>query len=338
MTKLVRQVYLDNAATTRLDPAVLECMLPYMRERYGNPSSTHSLGVTARAGVEDARRIVAEILGVSPGNIFFTSGGTEANNWAIIGMLMVDGMKHVITSLLEHVSVLHPVQALAQQGRIEVSYVPVKDNGELDYNALTSLLQRHPKSLVSLMHGNNEIGNMSDLYVIGALCREYGALFHTDMVQTLGYHAIDLSKLPVDVCSGSAHKLHGPKGVGLIYVRDRALVEPFLRGGMQERGFRAGTENVAGIVGFAKALMIASNGRKYCVDYLERLKKHMIDRLQVVVPAAVYHGLCGDLTKSLCTILSVGLPSLVDRETLLLNLSMGGVLASGSSACVSGGG
>ncbi len=333
-----KHVYLDNAATTRLDPIVLESMLPYMKGLYGNPSSTHPLGNIAKAGIEGVRRTITDILGGGQGHIFFTSSGTEANNWAICSTLEGNGIEHVITSPIEHVSVLEPLKVLERVGKVTCNYIALDSSGQVQYDSLIALLKKYPKALVSLMHGNNEVGNLIDLYRVGSICREYGrgAIFHTDMVQTLGNYVVNLEGLPVDICTGSAHKLHGPKGVGFVYIRDGVLLGSLLYGGVQERGLRAGTENVAGIIGLGKCLEVAYEGRDKNVAYLLALKRYMMQELGKKVSGILYNGLCAHDSNSLCTLLNIGLPIGVDQETLLLNLAIQGVFASSGSACMSG--
>lgn len=332
-----KQVYLDNAATTRLDPNVLEAMLPYMQELYGNPSSTYLLGNTAKTAIEEVRRSIMDRLGASEGDVFFTSSGTEANNWAIAGTVEAHAIQHVITSPIEHESVLQPIQKLVQRGIVTCSYVGLDALGQLEYNSLIALLEKYPKSLVSLMHGNNEIGNLTDLYRVGSICKKYGAIFHTDIVQTLGNYFFCLKDAPIDICTGSAHKLHGPKGVGFIYVNPYVRLSALLHGGMQERGLRAGTENVAGIVGLGRALEIATKNRSDHFAYLQNIKFYMIQELQNDIPTIKFHGLCNNSSKSLCSLLNIGLPlQNLDNEMLIFKLSIQGISASRGSACMSG--
>jgi len=335
--KKSKQVYLDNAATTQLDPKVLEAMLPYMQEQYGNPSSTHSLGNRAKTAIEDVRRAIMDRLGTSKGNIFFTSSGTEANNWAIAGTVERHAIQHVITSPIEHESVLQCIKRLVHTRNTTCSYVDLDKLGQIKYDSLITLLEKYPKALVSLMHANNEIGNLTDLYHIGSICKKYRAIFHTDTVQTLGNYLLDLKNLPIDICTGSAHKLHGPKGVGFIYVNNNVQLNALLYGGMQERGLRAGTENVAGIVGLGKALEIAMENRSEHFSYLQNLKSYMIKKLQKAIPSIKFHGLCNHSSKSLCNLLNIGLPLQgLDSETLMFKLTIQGISASKGSACMSG--
>ena len=251
------KVYLDNAATTRLDPEVLEAMLPVMADHYGNPSSIHSYGRAARSLIERARKSIAGILNAAPAEIFFTSGGTEADNTAIRSSIETLGLKHAITSRIEHHAVLHTLEHLQKTGQIELSFVNIDADGVVDLVHLESLLQSHSRSLVSLMHGNNEIGNLLDLNVAGEICKKYDALFHSDTVQTMAHYRHDLQELTANFIVGAAHKFHGPKGVGFLYVRPGTKIYPYLHGGAQERNMRGGTDYVYGLVGVGLALELA---------------------------------------------------------------------------------
>ncbi len=250
----MKHVYLDNAATTPMDDRVIEAMLPFMRGQFGNPSSVHSHGREVRTAIEKARKKVAELIHASPSEIFFTSGGTEADNTALVCGIESHGISHAITSPLEHHAVLHTLEMLAKKGQVQLSLLDVNEQGEIDLQQLEELLKKNPKSMISLMHGNNEIGNLNDLERIGTMARAYDAFFHSDTVQTMGHYAHDLSQLPVDALVAGAHKFHGPKGVGFLYVRKDKKIHPFIHGGAQERNMRGGTENVIGIIGLAKAL------------------------------------------------------------------------------------
>ena len=251
------KVYFDNAATTALDEEVFEAMKPYMLQHYGNPSSTHAHGREVRAGIEYARKQIASLLQTSPGEIIFTSGGTEADNTFITCSVEALGLEHIITSPIEHHAVLHTVQHMASAGKVKLHYVDLDETGCIDFDHLTALLKAHPKALVTLMHANNEIGNVYDIARIGELCEEYDAVFHSDTVQTMGHFPHDLSQLKVHGIVGSAHKFHGPKGAGFMYISRQKKIKPLIHGGAQERNMRGGTENVYGIIGLAKALEIA---------------------------------------------------------------------------------
>jgi cysteine desulfurase len=331
------KVYLDNAATTAMDDRVIEAMLPFMRNHYGNPSSVHSFGREVRTAIERSRKKVAELLNATPAEIFFTSGGTEADNTAIVCGIESHGITHAITSPLEHHAVLHTLEVCEKKGHIKLSILDVNEKGELDMNQLEELLKANPKSLVSLMHANNEIGNINDLNQIGSLAKEYGAFFHSDTVQTMGHYVHDMKSLPVDAIVAGGHKFHGPKGSGFLYVKKDKKIHPLIHGGAQERNMRGGTENVIGIIGIAKALEIAYEDMAEHQVHVEAIKKHFIQSLTQEIPGVEFNGLSGDLDKSLYTVLSVSLPpSEANSGMLLFNLDLEGVSASGGSACSSG--
>jgi cysteine desulfurase len=330
------KAYLDNAATTRLDPEVLEAMLPLMTEQFGNPSSIHSHGRVVRSAIERARKTVAELLNAAPAEIFFTSGGTEADNTAIRSSIETFGLTHAITSPLEHHAVLHILEHLAKQGAVQLSLLEVDRQGRPNLEQLEELLRTRPRSLVSLMHGNNEIGNLLELQQVGTLCHEYKALFHSDTVQTMGHYPHDLQQLETDFIVGAAHKFHGPKGVGFLYVRPGSKIQPFVHGGSQERNMRGGTENVYGIVGLAKALEIAYRDMADHRRHIEQLKEQMKQQLLEKIPGVTFNGLSADLDQSLYTVLSVSLPPSDLNDMLLFNLDIAGISASGGSACASG--
>lgn len=328
--------YFDNAATTPLDPEVLAAMMPFLSQHYGNPSSLHGPGRQVRAALENARKTVAHLLGAAPAEIAFTSGGTEADNAAIFGSVRALGLRHAITSPLEHHAVLHPMQALAQTGEVALSYVHHDAQGRLDLAHLDELLAAHPRSLVSLMHGNNEIGNLNDIEAIGALCARHDAIFHTDTVQTMGHYRHNVQALQNHFLVGAAHKFHGPKGVGFLYTRPGTPVVPFMHGGSQERNVRAGTENVYGIVGLAKALEIAYRDMAAHRAHVQALKDRFIGQLRARVADVQFNGCSADADQSLYTVLSVSLPPSAISEMLLFNLDISKIAASGGSACTSG--
>ncbi|HNJ89943.1 MAG TPA: cysteine desulfurase family protein, partial [Chitinophagales bacterium] len=278
---MTMRVYLDNAATTALDPQVLETMLPFLQQHHGNPSSIHSFGRETRAAIEKARKQIAKILNVSPGEIFFTSGGTEANNMALQCSVRDLDVKHIITSPIEHHAVTHTVEALQSEGKIILSYVNILPDGSIDYAHLEQLLQLpNGKTLVSLMHANNEIGVLLDMEKVSAMCIQYHALFHCDTVQTLAHYPLDLQATKVTFISCAAHKFHGPKGVGFIYINGDAAIKPLIHGGAQERNMRAGTENLYGIIGLAKALEIAYQELDTTRAHITALRTHMAKRLR----------------------------------------------------------
>lgn len=332
-----KRVYLDNAATTAMDERVIEAVIPYMSMYYGNPSSVHSHGREVRTAIERARKKVAELLNATPGEIFFTSGGTEADNTALVCSIETHGIKHAITSPTEHHAVLHTLEKLHEKGRVELSLLEVNEQGEINVDQLTSWLKAHPNALVSLMQANNEIGNLNDLEQIGNICKEHGAFFHSDTVQTIGHFPHDLKKLPVDAIVAGGHKFHAPKGSGFLYVRKEKKIKPFIYGGAQERNMRGGTENVIGIVGIAKALELAYEDMSGHRHHIETLKKRFIEGLNKEISGISFNGLSADMEKSLYTVLNVSLPpSEENRGMLLFNLDLHGISASGGSACSSG--
>lgn len=330
----MNRIYLDNAATTPLDPEVLQTMLPYMQTHFGNPSSIYSYGRETRLAIENARKTVAKLLGCKPGEIFFTSGGTESNNTAIAASLRDLGCRHIISSPIEHHAVLHTVEFYGKENEVTVSYVQLKEDGQVDYEDLENQLKNSKeKCLVSLMHANNEIGVMLKMKKVGALCERYGAIFHSDCVQTVGHYPLDLNKIFIHFISAAGHKFHGPKGTGILYVSDRVSVKPFIHGGGQERNLRAGTENVYGIVGFARALEIAmANYERDCV-YIQGLKDYMKEQLQQKIADVHFH--C-TAPQTLYSVLSACFPKTEKSEFLLMNLDIHNICASGGSACSSG--
>lgn len=331
----MNRIYLDNAATTRLDPEVLDAMLPLMTESFGNPSSIHAHGREVRAAVEKARKTIAGLLNTSPSEIFFTSGGTEADNTAIYGSVESLGVKHVISSPIEHHAVLHTLEFLEKQGKIKLSLLDIDSAGVIDYNQLEDLLRRNPNSLVSLMHGNNEIGNLLEIERVGEICQNYQAVFHSDTVQTMGHYRHDLQKLAIDFIVGAGHKFHGPKGVGFLYINARNRINPFIHGGAQERNMRGGTENIYGIVGIAKALEIAYREMDEHRKQIEKLKSRLIGRMKNI-EGVTFNGLSANLDKSLYTVLNVSFPPNEDNDMLLFNLDIARISCSGGSACASG--
>jgi cysteine desulfurase len=333
---MTKKIYLDNAATTPIDPAVLEVMMPYLTDFFGNPSSIHAHGRKVKSAIENARKTVASLLNTSPGEIFFTSGGTEADNTAITQSVATLGVKHVVSSRLEHHAVLHTLEHLAQHGKIKLTLLENDSQGILDIDSLPRILEKEENSMISLMHGNNEIANLLDLERVGNIAREYGAFFHSDTVQTMGHYKFDLQALPVDFIVGAAHKFHGPKGVGFLYINASNKISPFIHGGAQERNMRGGTENLYGIVGLAKALEIANAELLHHQAYVKGLKSKMIQLLQEKIPAVQFNGNSAAVEESLYTVLNVSFPEHADNEMLLFNLDIEGVSCSGGSACSSG--
>lgn len=329
------RIYLDNAATTRIDSEVIEAMLPWMTEQYGNPSSIHGHGRVVKSAIEQARKTVAGLLNTSPSQIFFTSGGTEADNTAIVCSIENYGLTHAITSPLEHHAVLHTLAYLAKAGKIKLSLVNIDQKGHVDLAHLEELLRSNSRSLVSLMHGNNEIGNLLDLNLVGNLCEQYNAIFHSDTVQTVGHLRHDLKNLKTNFIVGAAHKFNGPKGIGFLYVNN-IKIHPYIHGGSQERNMRGGTENVYGIVGLAKALEIAYRDMDTHRTHLESLKKRMIEGFREKIEDVRFNGDCENLERSNYTVLNVSLPSSDINDMLLFNLDIAKISASGGSACSSG--
>jgi cysteine desulfurase len=327
-------IYLDNAATTRLDDEVIEAILPYMREHFGNPSSIHSYGRVTRAAIEKSRKAIASVLNAAPAEIFFTSGGTEANNMALTRTIADLGITHAITSPTEHHAVLHTLEVLAHDGKIKLSIVNLDEKGGVDMNHLEELLSNNSRSLVSLMHANNEIGTRIPLKTIAEMVKKHNGIFHTDTVQTMGHYALDLNEIPIDFLSCAAHKFHGPKGVGFIYIRSGTGIQPFIYGGAQERNMRGGTENLYGIIGLAKALEIAYRDLHEHETHIKGLKNYMISRLNEVIPGVSYNGDISD--DSLYTVLNVSFPPSSVGDMLLFSLDINGIAVSGGSACSSG--
>ncbi len=331
----IQRIYFDNAATTSLDPEVLEAMMPYLTEKFGNPSSIYSYGRESRLGIENARKTVAKILKAHPAEIFFTSGGTESSNTAVLAAVRDLGCKHIITSPVEHHATLHTVKYLAKTGEATVSYVHILRDGHIDIKHLEALLSATgPKCLVTLMHANNEIGNMMDLHQVGTLCRSHGAVFHSDTVQTVGHYPFDLANTPVDFITGASHKFHGPKGVGILYINEDIKIEPMVHGGSQERNMRAGTENLYGIVGFARALELAQTNHEKDRAYIGGLKTYMAEQLVKHIPGVTFNG--DYAGQSLYTVLNVSFPKTDKAEMILFNLDIKHICASGGSACTSG--
>lgn len=329
------KVYLDNAATTPLAPEVINVMTAAMQENYGNPSSIHAHGREVKTIVEKARKSIAHLLKASPSEIFFTSGGTEADNMAIVRSIMDLGITHAITSPIEHHAVLHTLEEQEKLGAIQLDFVRIDENGNPDLAHLRELLAKNPRTFVSLMHANNEIGNITDLQAVSELCKEFNAIFHSDTVQTMGHYPIDLSSLSIDFITGAPHKFHGPKGVGFLYINGKNKIKPLLYGGAQERNMRGGTENVYGIVGTAKALELCYEHMEEHHTHIQDLKSYMKESLLREIPDVRFNGNV-DEDNSLYTVLNVSLPCTDIADMLLFSLDIAGVSASGGSACSSG--
>lgn len=331
----MNRIYFDNAATTPLDKEVLDAMLPYMTEKFGNPSSIYSYGRESRMAIETARKTVAKILNAHPAEIFFTSGGTESSNTAICSSVRDLDCKRIITSPIEHHATLHTVEYLHCRGEAELSFVNVLPSGHIDIEHLKTLLAAsEEKCLVTLMHANNEIGNILDIHTVGEICKLHGAIFHSDTVQTIGHFPFDLRNTPVHFITGAGHKFHGPKGVGILYINENVKIKPHIHGGSQERNMRAGTENLYGIVGFAKALELATKNHEEDSKHIKGLKLYMMEQLSKNIPGASFNG--DPLGKSLYTVLSASFPKTEKSEMILFNLDIANICASGGSACTSG--
>jgi len=332
-----KPIYFDNAATTPIHPLVWEEMKPYFENFTANPSSIHSHGRQAKVAVEKARKTVATLLNTSPAEIFFTSGGTEADNTVLQSAVLYGGRKVIITSPLEHHAISHTAEAWEKLGMVKLAWVRVNDMGDVDLDHLEELLQLHgSQALVSLMHGNNEIGNLLDLEKVGNMCRQYGALFHSDTVQTMGHFVHNLKELPIDFLVGAAHKFGGPKGIGFLYVRAGVVCHPLLHGGAQERNQRGGTENVYGMIGLAKALEISYAEMEAHQRHVKELKQYFIDQLKANFPDVLFNGRSGEVDNSLYTVLNVRFQNIQDGDMLLFQLDIEKISASGGSACSSG--
>lgn len=332
-----KTIYFDNAATTKLREEVVDVMSEVLRDNFGNPSSSHSYGRSSKSVIEQCRKDIAAHFNVSAGEIIFTSGGTEADNLALRSAARDLKITHFITSKIEHHAVLHTLDQLKAEYDISISYVKLLNDGSIDLKHLENLLQEHPKSMVSLMHVNNEVGNLLDIEAVAQLCTAYEALFHCDSVQSVGHYEIDLSKVKVDFMAASAHKFHGPKGVGFAFVRKDSGLKPLIFGGEQERGFRAGTESIHNIVGLEKSLRLAYENLDEEKEYIKGLKKHFIESVSREIPEIVFNGCSGDLYKSTYTVVNVALPVSADKAGMLLfQLDLKGIACSKGSACQSG--
>ncbi|MFN5361159.1 MAG: cysteine desulfurase family protein [Bacteroidota bacterium] len=331
----MERIYLDNAATTPIDPRVVETMLPYLTTYFGNPSSVYSYGRETRMAIEKARKSVAQILGARPAEIFFTSGGTESSNTVLQAAMRDLQCTRIISSRIEHHATLHTIEHLHKTGLANLDYVDLLPNGHINLAHLEELLsQPGGKTIVTLMHANNEIGNLLDIDAVGELCEKYGALFHSDTVQTVGHYPFNLKASKVHFITGAGHKFHGPKGIGILYISDRVSIHPMIHGGAQERNMRAGTENVYGIIGFAKALELANEQYETDRNYITGIKQYMMQQLQEQIPGTGFNG--DPAGKSLYTVLSASFPKTDKSEMLLFNLDIHHICASGGSACSSG--
>lgn len=329
-------VYFDNAATTPIEKKVLDKMIPYMENGFGNPSSIHKRGREIKSAIEKSRSRVAEILSCEPGEIFFTSGGTEADNMFIANTVVEKNIDTIITSKIEHHAVLHCCEYLNKSKNVNIKFVDINSSGELDLEHLEDTISKNSKSLVTLMHGNNEIGNINDLKTISKICEKYDTIFHSDTVQTVGHYHIDLNEINMQGIVGSAHKFHGPKGVGFLYLNNKHKISPFIHGGAQERNMRGGTENVYGIIGLSEALTLSYNNIDDHKSKIQKLKKHMIDSLKKKIRGVKFNGMSSSVDKSLYTVLNVSIPNIEDQQMFLFNLDINNIAASAGSACSSG--
>lgn len=329
------RVYLDNAATTPLDPEVVQAMTDVLTNYYGNPSAQHAIGRTAKGLLEVSRRKIAELIHAKPSEILFTSGGTEADNIVLRGAVKHLGVKHIITSPIEHHAVLNTAEELHHSGMAQMHLVDISDKGEINLQHLETLASEFPGSLISLMHANNEIGTLVDLKKVSAIAKKYGCLFHSDTVQTMGHYLIHVDEMGLDFLACSAHKFNGPKGSGFVYVRNLHKLGPMITGGGQEKNMRAGTENLHGIVGLAKALEISNSIMEQKHQHIQHLKTLMTEQILKEIPGAVVNG-SSDPETSLYTVLNISLPPNPAGEMLLFKLDIEGVCVSGGSACSSG--
>lgn len=333
---LDKTVYLDNAATTPLCKEAKEAMVAVLDEPFGNPSSTHAFGRKSRIIVEQCRKYIAKTLNCNAGEIIFTSGGTEADNAALALSIRDLKVERIITSRIEHHAVLHTAQQLARNTSVELVYVDLDEQGMVDLNHLERLLSEMQPTLVSLMHANNEIGNLLDLKETGSLCRKYGAYFHTDAVQSMGHLSIDTKEVEVDFISASAHKFYGPKGIGFLYANARCKIGSYITGGAQERNMRGGTENVMALAGMHAALKAILEKQAEAYEHISSLKAYLMDGLKAQLPDVLFNGASASTEKSMAKVLSVGFPAMADNNMLLFNLDLKGIAVSGGSACASG--
>jgi len=337
MSDKVKQIYFDNAATTPVRELVVDRMSEVLKSSFGNASSSHSFGRSSKSIIEQSRKNIASHFNVSAGEIVFTSGGTEADNLVLRSAARDLDVKHFITSKIEHHAVLHTLQQLKREYNVEVSYVKLLENGEIDFNYLEQLLKGFDKTLVSLMHVNNEVGNLLDLERTASLCKANNSLLHTDSVQSIGHYTIDLSKIPVDFLAASAHKFHGPKGVGFAFIRKNSGVKPLIIGGEQERGLRAGTESIHNIIGLESALNFAYANLEEESNYIQDLKNYFITELKKAIPNVKFNGFSSNQDKSTYTIVNVALPiNSAKGDMLLFQLDLEGIACSKGSACQSG--
>ncbi|MDF1673663.1 MAG: cysteine desulfurase family protein [Vicingaceae bacterium] len=331
------KVYLDNAATTPMDREVIDAIIPIMESGFGNPSSVHAFGRGTRAIIEKSRKQVAKYINAAPSEIVFTGGGTEADNMVLRCAVQDSGVTHIITSATEHHAVIDTAEVLdAGNDKLKLSLVKHDAKGYIDLDSLIQLLEENKdrKTLVSLMHANNEIGNRIPLKKVSEICKQYGAVFHSDTVQTMCHYSFDVRELGIDFLTCSAHKFHGPKGIGFLYVNQDIQIKPIITGGAQERNVRAGTENIIGIVGLTKAMEVAYRDLEAHQNHVQGLKTYMMEQLEATIPGVTYNG--DPKGDSLYTVLNVQFPNSEMDEMLLYNFDIEGIAVSGGSACSSG--
>lgn len=334
----MKNVYLDNAATTKVREEVIHKMQYALANSYGNPSSTHSFGRTAKTVIESARKTIAKQLNAFPSEIIFTSGGTEADNMILRCAVRDLGVTTIITTKIEHHAVLHTVEELAQKGQIKLQFLDLDGDGNPDINHLEALLTADDtKKLVSIMHVNNEIGNKVDIHAISVLVKKHGAWIHSDTVQSIGHYTWDVKETPIDFMAAASHKFHGPKGIGFAYIRKNSGMGCMISGGSQERGFRAGTESFHNIVGLEESFILAYDNLEDEQRFVTELKSYFIQKIKTEIPEAKFNGLSGDLEKSTYTLVNVCLPVKPDKAMMLLfHLDIKGIACSKGSACQSG--
>ena len=333
----MNSVYFDNAATTPIRAEVIDVISEIMKNNFGNPSSSHSFGRSSKVLLEKSRKTIASYLNVSASEIIFTSGGTEADNLVLNSVVKDLDITHIIISKIEHHAVLHTVEKLKRDFNIKVSYVNLDEFGNIDFKHLESLFQIKAKTLVSLMHVNNEIGNILDIKRVADLCKLNNALFHSDAVQSVGHYKMDLQDIPVDFLAASAHKFYGPKGVGFAFIRKNSGLRPLIIGGEQERGLRAGTESIHNIVGMEVALKNAYDNLDNETGYVKELKQYFIDGIKKVIPEVKFNGDSYSLVKSTYTLVNICLPIALEKSAMLLfQLDLKGIACSKGSACQSG--
>ena len=330
-------VYFDNAATTQVRDEVINQISDILKDCFGNPSSTHSFGRTAKSYIESSRKKISEILNCEPSEIIFNSGGTESDNSLLRCSVKDLGIKTIISSKIEHHAITHTLDELKKEG-VEVKYVDLDDKGEINYNHLEELLSEDSnQKLVTLMYINNEIGNILDVDKVSGLCKNNNSLFHTDAVQAVGHYEINLEETKIDFLSAAAHKFHGPKGVGFSFIRKTSRLSPFICGGPQERGLRAGTESVHNIVGMTKALEVSCDKINQESKYIRSIKEYAINEIKSIFPKIHFNGLSGNLDKSTYTILNVCFPLDSEKASMLdFHLDLNGIACSKGSACQSG--